>query len=305
MAIVVKISCWLWNQMFQYAFGRYLAIKKKTKLKLDITEYKTDKLRKYELKYFHIQEHFAKKSEIPLYKIRNINTIKNGVVKYIVNFILNIFIYKILVHLIPWYVQEKDMAFDKRYLGTKDNNYLSWFRQSYRYFDDIRDILLKDFTSKKALDTENKKIADKMEKCTSVAIHFRRSDYVTQVSLFKPNLVPCSLEYYQKATKYIEKKVKNPIYFIFSDDPERVQEHFKTNKKCIFITWNKWDNNYKDMILMSSCKHTIIANSSFSRRWAWLNKNQNKIVIGPRKWFNKKKLNGKTKDLSPKEWIRL
>jgi len=86
--------------MFQYSFGRYLSIKNKTSLLLDVTEYNTDKLRKYELNKFHIQDNFAKKSMIPLYKIRNINTIQNNTLKYFVNFTLNIFIYKILVHFI-------------------------------------------------------------------------------------------------------------------------------------------------------------------------------------------------------------
>ena len=87
--------------MFQYAFGKYLSIKNKTDLKLDITDYNTDKLRKYELNKFHINQPFAKESEIPLYKIRNINKIKNNTLRYIVNFILNKLIYKILVHMVP------------------------------------------------------------------------------------------------------------------------------------------------------------------------------------------------------------
>jgi len=50
-------------------------------------------------------------------------------------------------------------------------------------------------------------------------------------------------------------------------------------------------------MIMSSCKANIIANSSFSWWGAWLNKNPNKVVIDPRKWFKE--------DIVPKEWIKI
>lgn len=308
MAITNKISCWLWNQMFQYALGRYLSIKNRTELKLDITEYNTDKLRTYELNKFNIQEHFAKQSEIPLYKIRNINKIKNSKLRYIVSFILNLFIYKILVHIIPWYIQETIMPFDKKIynLVCEDKDiYLSGHRQSHKYFDEIRGILLKDFEIKEKLDAKNQEIVSQMEKSDSVWIHFRRWDYVTQVSFFRPNLIACWLDYYHNATKYIEKKIKNPTYFIFSDDPEWVKKNFKTDKKCIFINQNTGENAYKDMILMSKCKHNIIANSSFSRWWARLNNHKEKIVVAPKHRFNKNSMNRKFSDMYCDDRIKI
>jgi hypothetical protein len=52
---------------------------------------------------------------------------------------------------------------------------------------------------------------------------------------------------------------------------------------------------------MSCCSHNIIANSSFSWWGAWLNANQNKIVIAPDRWLN----GMETTDIWCDGWIRI
>ena len=64
---------------------------------------------------------------------------------------------------------------------------------------------------------------------------------------------------------------------------------------------NPGKDSHKDMRLMSSCKHNIIANSSFGWWGAWLNNNPEKIVIGPSKWFVKTE----APDIIPDSWIKI
>ena len=52
---------------------------------------------------------------------------------------------------------------------------------------------------------------------------------------------------------------------------------------------------------MSCAKHNVIANSTYSWWGAWLNENSDKIVIAPKRWFNKIV----TPDILPEQWIKI
>ncbi len=112
----------------------------------------------------------------------------------------------------------------------------------------------------------------------------------------------CTMDYYQQAIDIMKSKIVNPKFFIFSNDIEWCHSHLKL-ADAVYITGNKGENSYRDMQLMSMCKHNIIANSSFSWWGAWLNNNPDKIVIAPAKWFNDPKIN--TRDLIPDDWIKI
>lgn len=109
------------------------------------------------------------------------------------------------------------------------------------------------------------------------------------------------MEYYNKAVEYIKNEVKNPLICVFSDDPEWVKKEFKIEN--VIFAGNDILKDYEQMYLMSICKHNIIANSSFAWWGAWLNKNPNKIVIGPKQWLVNK--TSDKLDVLPKEWIQI
>ena len=91
--------------------------------------------------------------------------------------------------------------------------------------------------------------------------------------------------------------------FVFSDDIEWAKENFKSHFPVEFMSQNDDAHNYLDLILMSHCKHQIIANSTFSWWGAWLN--PNKIVIAPKMWFINPEMNAQTRYLIPKNWLRI
>ncbi|HMP32324.1 MAG TPA: alpha-1,2-fucosyltransferase, partial [Saprospiraceae bacterium] len=69
-------------------------------------------------------------------------------------------------------------------------------------------------------------------------------------------------------------------FFVFTDDVPHVYRTLgKLNYEII-----ETGNSVLDFALLSSCKHQIIANSTFSWWASFLNPNPSKIVVGPAKW---------------------
>ena len=66
---------------------------------------------------------------------------------------------------------------------------------------------------------------------------------------------------------------------------------------------NSGKDSFRDMQLMSLCKHNIVANSSFSWWGAWLNQNKEKTVIAPNKWINQE-VEEKI-DVIPADWVKM
>ena len=101
----------------------------------------------------------------------------------------------------------------------------------------------------------------------------------------------------------IENRIENPVFFVFSDDMDWVKLNFSTKQETVFIDFNDALTNFEDLKLMSSCKHNIIANSSFSWWGAWLNQNPDKIVIAPKQWFNDDSIY--SDDIIPTSWTKI
>ena len=92
----------------------------------------------------------------------------------------------------------------------------------------------------------------------------------------------------------------NSKFYIFSDDFQWVKENLVFTKYNFeFIS----GNTIEDLYLMCHCRNNIIANSSFSWWGAWLNKNNNKIVVAPTFWFTK--ASKILDEIVPVNWIKI
>ena len=291
--VIVQLVGGLGNQFFQYATGRAVAHRNRTPLKLDISAFDQDPLRSYRLHHFNIVESIATPDEVAHLTKRG-----SGIWKRISR--------RVERYLLPPYRRsvfaQRFDHFDPDILRLRGNVYLIGYWQSEKYFKDIAHIIRQDFTFRHTPDTENQKLARIIANTNSVSLHIRRGDYVSNPITYQYHGV-CSLDYYRAAVARLTQTVKRPHFFVFSDDMEWAQQNLKPDYPVTYVTHNGVERDYEDLRLMSQCKHHIIANSAFSWWGAWLCTRPGKLVIAPRKWFNKADCD--TSDLIPASWSRV
>ena len=294
--IIVRLTGGLGNQLFQYAIGKALSIISNEKMLFDVSSYTSDKLRNYELGIFNLGIDFAETADVK----------KN---QHAYPFIMDRIKYKVLRKSIPYYrfpvLKEQSFVYDVNYSNFRNRNvYLDGYWQSENYFRHIKQTLLTDLKlDERTLSIEMKCYKQEIENSnSSVSIHIRRGDYLSNPTTTAYHGI-CDLAYYDKAMSKIENHVENPIYFVFSDDKEYVKEVFAHKKNMIII--ENLSKDHEELILMSMCKHNIIANSSFSWWGAWLNQHRDAIKIAPQKWFNDPLMQLQTKDILPDCWYKI
>jgi hypothetical protein len=196
-------------------------------------------------------------------------------------------------------IVEDGFRFDPRVLQAEGNLYLDGYWQSEKYFSSISDVLRKELTLKDEPDAINKELAQVIAESDSVSLHIRRGDYASDPETNRIHGT-CSLEFYRMAANELMKTVTAPHFFVFSDEPEWARENLEIDGLVTFVSHNAVAKDYEDLRLMSSCKHHIIANSSFSWWGAWLGNYPEKIVFAPKTWFQTELHD--VKDLIPKTW---
>lgn len=272
---IISIDGGLGNQMFQYAF--YLSMKERfpdNKVYLDLSMLREGTHNGYELKrVFGIDapladlEDVVKCSEYCPAQIKN-STIINQLNK----------VRRILFGMKQSYiVQEDSSAFYEECfkLNALHSYYLRGVWANVRYFENIKEKVCNEFTFMQMQGEKNRLLRTKIENTNSISIHFRKGDYV------KFGFEVLNEKYYHNAIEYMNTKVLNPQYFVFSDDICSAREVIGQQDNLVFVNENVGADSYIDMMLMSLCKHNIIANSTFSFWGAYLNKNPEKIVIYP------------------------
>jgi hypothetical protein len=290
--VKVILSGGLGNQIFQYAAGRALALKYSTNLVLNLNLLNrfdsSVTPRSYELGNLRVLCDIELNSPFPMWT-------------WIKKFTW------LLGPLNPWkFYQENSSSYDPRLLQQPDGVTLFGYWQSHIYFSDISKQLMSELQPSKPLSEESVKVLDKIESSRAIAIHVRRGDYVSnaETSSFH-GLMP--LNYYKDAVAYVLAKFPGATFFIFSDDLDWCKKNLNL-EQVHFVDHNEVENSWEDLILMSKCRHHIIANSSFSWWAAWMADNNqavaNHLVIAPKNWFNKAHQINNT-DRFPQHWILL
>ena len=260
----------LGNQMFEYAF--LLALRHKShKVVMDISHYDFLQMHNgFELeRVFGIKEECVNKQGLHIQWLRFLNKFR------------------------PSALYMADKLFFEPSCLENPKKYIWGYWQDELYFKEIDEQVRSVFTFNK-MDKTNFAIAQEMHSNNSVALHIRRGDYAA----FGMNLM--GMDYYRLAVKYITKKVRDTHFYVFSDDETVASEMANSlGLNYTLINHNKGMESYKDMYLMTKCKHNITANSSFSWWGAWLNGNKDKIVVAPKEW----NMNNPSINPQPTSWV--
>jgi hypothetical protein len=265
----------LGNQMFQYAF--YLSKKKSG---CDVIP---------DISLFSSNKKHLMHNGFELNKIFNLNpsvTFHSSKYSlYLIKFAFKLHLSKLItIDNVYWGYQET--------LKNSNAYHLYGYWQSQKYFSNAMDVVRSEFVFKN-IDHDNLSLSRLLNddgEHVSVSLHVRRGDY------YKFNMKILGSDYYSKAINYFLSRLEKPMFYVFSDDMDAAVEIVeKIGVEYRPVTINVGENSYKDMFLMSQCKHNIIANSSFSWWGAWLNNNKEKIVVAP-SWY---------KDFNCEDWITL
>lgn len=272
------------NQLFQYAAAYSLSLKIKKKIFYDYSLLSSFK--------FAQNNKIKNIFRVNIYQKKKLNFFYLVFCNFIKKIILRI---SFLNKFQTFYMTENNFHKFENY--SPDPILMLGYWQDIKFFLNNEEELKNNLLFRKF--KKNKFLLSSINIKNSVSIHIRRGDYLSKKNNINYVL---PIDYYISAIHTMNIKLKNPSYFIFSDDKNLIHlnltEQFKKNK---FILVNT-DKDYKDLYYMTLCKHNIMSNSTFSWWGAWLNKNKKKIIIYPKSWF---KNNIPNPNIFYKDWIKL
>lgn len=281
--ITIKMQAGLGNQLFQYAL--YCSMKERgKKVCLDDSWYNKDlpDYKKKAIQSFQVDYEKMPAGTYPNYIRDESNR------------------FNMLIKKFNWskrlYVEKQSGLYDPKVFEL-DDIYLDGYWQTEKYFFDCSKIIKKNLTYSKPLNEQNFNFIEQMKKSNSISIHVRRGDYISSGYKNKYGGI-CDELYYRNAINYVINRIPDPVFFIFSDDIAWCKKFFQGS--TVFVDNNTGTEAYLDMVLMSHCKHHIIANSSFSWWGAYLSKEQG-LTIAPTRWQNSSEM----PDIWCDDWIRI
>ena len=176
--------------------------------------------------------------------------------------------------------------------------------QSYKYFEDFQDKIYEILQ----LRDQQTQVQEEhpFDYNNTISIHFRIGDYASKQN-YHPVMTPSYYKHaIQKLTEDTSRTDWKILYFYQEEDHDLVhttiQELKVTYPDISFTPVEHSVADWKQMLMMSLCRHNIIANSSFSWWGAYFNLHKETNVYYPSVWFGPSMKHNDTKDLCPSDW---
>ena len=274
----------LGNQLFQYALARRLADANHSRVGLDLSELRNRNLspdfvyRDYDLDLFNLRAWVLTDDEVR-------RCAQHGSYQQV--------------------GEQTPHRFDPTVLARHGRIWLRGNWEVPRYFEAIAPALRTDLTLRDPLPPAVQALARQLATTNSVCVNVRRQGFVDHPVLsVKHGFV--GLDYYHRALATLTARSGQPDgIYVISDDPRWCYGHLDLGPRMTILEHTPWAgprfSHY--LMLMASCRHFIIPNSTFAWWAAWLGVHPAKQVIAPQQWF--KQPPRATPDLCPPGWVRV
>ena len=313
---LVTIMGGLGNQLFQYAFARYVQSQIFTRVCLSWDgpwkyerELELDKLLTIKFSIITAKEsryftEFGNTNQLYVFFVRAIR--KLGLSKEdgtVYNFLTT------EVH----QVRENGLQpVEEQLAKEKENTYYYGYWQSAAMVNRVRSLLLQDLKPRNSLSQKSQDILAKIKNTfNATALHIRGVWNLTSSEKRNPTVPKhsqrtLSTGYYARAIEQVEKRRGPTTLFVFADDINAAAEllgKIPTKSALIYI---KHDNrpHWEDLYLMQHCQNFILSNSTFCWWACWLayatRPQEDRLSIMPRNWLADDKQQAKGKQLSDK-----
>lgn len=266
--LVVEVLGGLGNQMFQYAAGRAATLRTGAELVLDLSWFTTECNQDYGLDRFAIQA-----ASLPASSGGTTTRLP--------------------------VVRERGFHHQPGLWQVDGSAYLSGYWQSPRYFEEAADVLRTEFRTPSPLSL-GAIVGRDVAPARAASVHVRRGDYVADPEA-QAYHGTCSPAYYVRAMSLVRALAGADVeFFLFSDDPAWAARAL--GGPGVQVVSTPASAPHDDLVLMSQCRHHVLANSSFSWWGAWLGEPDG-VTVAPRPWFLTPENN--TKDLLPPGWLTI
>jgi len=201
-------------------------------------------------------------------------------------------------------VKEKGFRFQALETSEASVKFLGYF-QSFKYFESQKEAIYK------ILDLDAKKLAVStkiaIDYDSTVCLHVRIGDYI-----HFPNTHPIqTIDYYRVALEKLIVDTSKDSWKVLCvcEEADRVVvaemvqqiKRVPLFSKLSFTIVESYIDDWEQLLMMSLCKHNIIANSTFSWWGAYLNAHSDKRVYYPAKWVGSA-AKIETVDMTPPDW---
>lgn len=268
--ITTVIQAGFGNQLFQYAFAYNMAKQLSSELIIDISFF--DYFKKSNP--YNLREYNLNKLSIEF------NTVINFPDSYWRYKLASKYDYSILKRILGLkglIVEDIDRCRDYQPSVTSSVNQesvLYGFWQNTRYFNDNISNLRRMFRPSYTLSEEVERTLEEINKNISVGVHIRRGDFLN-LGWSKGE------DYYMNAIKVMRSTLPRPRFYIVSDDPEWCRKTFCNMSDIVVLELSSKYKDIDEFFILSNCKHQIISESTFGWWAAYLNSQDNKLIVIP------------------------